>query len=178
MAKSVARLDRVKAIYNGHIESVVHNAELQNGFVVVVGGLKDGNRDLRSVVVPTAKCGDLALIYHSEINPDESKRGNASLQNFSIEAGKAARAYRLEKHDIFSVSYDGLTLLSTAPVVGNKVVAQTGLKLKEIATADLSTEIFVGDIIELEQLGTATLVGEAGVISRIIKLAVIEVLSN
>jgi hypothetical protein len=176
MAKSVARLDRVKAIYNGHIESVVHNAELQNGFVVQVGGLVNGNRDLRSVVVPTAGAGDLALIYHSEINPDETYRGNASLQNFSIEAGKAARAYRLEKHDIFSVSYDGLTLIGTDPVVGNKVVAQAGLKLKEVAS--VTTEKFVGDIIQLEQLGTTTVVGQAGAIARIIKLAVIEVLSN
>lgn len=176
MAKSIVRLDRIKSVYNGHIESVVHNAELQNGFVVQIGGLSGGNRDLRTAVQPTAGAGALALIAAPEIVQSEYVKTDNALENFSIPAGKATRAYFLERGDIFSVTVDGLTLLATDAVVGNYVVAQAGLKLKEVAA--VTTELFVGKIIQLETLGTTTVVGQAGAIARINKYVVIEVVKN
>lgn len=174
--KSIVRLDRVKSIYNGHIESIVHNAELQNGWVAQVGGLKDGNRDLRTAVQPTAGAGALVLIAAPEIVKSEYVKTNNALENFTNEAGKAVRAYHLERGDIFSVTVDGLTLLGANPVVGNYVVAQAGFKLKEAAS--VTTEAFVGKIIEVETLGTSTVVGQNGAIARINKYVVIEVVKN
>jgi hypothetical protein len=176
MAKSIVRLDRVKSIYNGHIESIVHTAELQNGWVAQVGGLKNGNRDLRTAVTPTAGAGALVLIAAPEIVKSEYVRTDNALENFTNEAGKAIRAYHLERADIFSVTYDGLTLIGTDPVVGNYVVAQAGFKLKEVAA--VTTEAFVGKIIAVETLGTSTVIGQAGTIARINKYVVIEVVKN
>lgn len=176
MAKSIVRLDRVKSVYNGHIESVVHNAELQNGFVTLIGGLSGGNRDLRTAVQPTAGAGALALIAAPEIVQSEYVKTDNALENFSIPAGKAARAYHLERGDIFSVTYDGLSLIGAEAVKNNYVVAQAGFKLKEVAA--VTTEAFVGKIIDLETLGTTTVIGQAGSIARINKYVVIEVVKN
>ncbi len=170
----VVRLDKVKAVYHGNIFSVKHSADLENGQVVKLGTLAD--RDLYNVVVPTAGDGDLAIIAAPEVVVDQFLLEKAALENFYTPAGKAVRAYGLEKHDIVSISYTALTLLASAPVVGNYVVADTGLKLAEAAS--VTTEKFVGKIIALEQLGVPTVVGQAGVIQRITKLAVIEVQSN
>lgn len=173
---SIARLDRVKSIYVGNIESVVHTAELQNGNVVKLGTYVAGQRDLRNVVVPAAGDGALFLVYTSEINDAQALSTDAALENFVIPAGKAARAYELQRGDIFSVTQDGLTLIATDAVKGNKVVAQVGVKLKEVTT--VTTEKFVGSIVDIEVLGTTTIVGGAGSIARINKYVVIEVLSN
>jgi hypothetical protein len=172
----VVRLDKVKSIYHGNIFSVVHNAVLENGFVVTRGALKSGERELYAVAVPTAGAGDLAIIAAPEVVVDNRFIKDNALENFSTPANTPVRAYELAKGDIVSISYDALTLLGSAPVVNNYVVAQAGLKLKEAAS--VTTEKFQGKIIGLEQIGVPTVVGQSGVIQRITKFAVIEVLSN
>jgi hypothetical protein len=172
----VVRLDKVKSVYHGNIWSVVHNAVLENGFVVKRGTLKTGERELYNVATPTAGDGDLALIAAAEVVYDNRFMKDNALGNFSTPAGTAVRAYEIAKGDIISISYDALTLLGAAPVVGNYVVAQAGLKLKEAAA--VTTEKFQGKIIALEQIGVPTVVGQAGVIQRVTKFAVIEVLAN
>jgi hypothetical protein len=173
----VVRLDKVKSVYHGNIFSVVHNAQLDNGSVVNVGALKSGERELYQVAVPTAGAGALALIAAPEVVVDEQFISNQALENFTTPANKPVRAYELAKGDIFSVSYDMLTALAGGvPVKNNLVVAQAGLKLKEVAS--VTTEAFVGKIIDLEQIGVSTVVGQAGVVQRITKFAVIEVVKN
>lgn len=178
MANAIVRLDRVRAVYSGHIDSVVYNAGiLQNGFVGVVGGyVSAADRELRTFVQPTAGAGSLVLIASPEIVKSEYVTTDNALENFSIPAGTAARAYHLESGDIFSVTTDGLTLIGADAAVGNYVVADAGFKLKEVAAT--TTEKFVGKILAVETLGTPTLVGQAGVIARINKYVVIEVVKN
>lgn len=179
--KSIVRLDRVTAVYNGPIESVVYNGgELQNGWVVEVGGLSNGNRDLREAVKPSATTKRVALIAHPEIRYEEYTKADAALEKFAVEAGKAARTYHLAPTDIVSISNDGLTLLAANAVKGNLVVLEAGsFKLKEIEVGSLTgTEVFVGEIIDVEKIGTATVVGQPGAIGRVNTLVVIEVRKN
>lgn len=177
MANGIVRLDRVRSVYNGHIESVVYNAGvLQNGFVVKAEALVAGERDLRKATVPVAGDGGVVLIASPEVNEAQYTRNDSALENFSIPAGKAARAYHLEAGDIFSVTEDVLTLIGAGAVVGNKVVVDNGLKLKEVA--EVTEEGFVGRIIDIETIGTQTVVGQAGAISRFNKLVGIEVVKN
>ncbi|MEK5036307.1 hypothetical protein MKY96_33180 [Paenibacillus sp. FSL R7-0302] len=178
MANAIVRLDRVRAVYNGNIESVVYNAGvLQNGFVGIAGGYATAaDRELRTLVQPTAGAGNLVLIYSPEIVKSEYVKTDNALENFSIPAGTAARAYRIEANDIYSVTTDGLTLIGAEPVKGNYLVADNGFKLKEVTAH--TTEKFVARILDIEVLGTTTVVGQAGAISRINKYVVIEVIKN
>lgn len=174
------RLDKVKSVYVGNIHSVVYeDGILENGMVVEVGDLKDGERELHEVVLPT-EGSPIALIAMSEVNYDESHPNMKSIQSFYIPEGLAARAYELQREDIFSITKEVFVPLSTmvGGVKGNFVVAD-GLKLKEIAEDDLTgDEVFLGEIIGKEKIGTPTLVGSAGVISRVIEFIVIRVRKN
>lgn len=175
--KSIVRIDRVRSIYNGHLESIVYNGELQNGWVAQVGGVVSGNRDLRQAVQPKAGEGRLVLIAAPEINVSEYVKTDARLDNFFIPAGKPARAYHLESGDVFSVTYEGLTLIGNEAKVGNYLVAQDGFKLKEVETLT-GEEGFVGKILDIEQLGTTTLIGQPGTVGHTYKYVGIEVIKN
>jgi hypothetical protein len=177
MANGIVRLDRVRSVYTGHIDSVVYNAGvLQNGMVGKAASLVSGERELRTLTVPAAGDGGLVLIASPEVNYSQYVQTDNALENFSIPAGKPARAYHLEAGDIFSISYDVLSMIGTDPVVGNSVVAQAGLTLKEVAS--VTTEKFVGKIIAVETIGINIPMGQAGSVGRINKFAVIEVQYN
>ena len=179
--RSVIRLDKIRGTKVGHISSVVYeDAELENGFVGVKGDLLTDERELRELkLVADVSKEPLVLVASPELRYEEHSREDASLQKFFIEANTPARAFEVEKGDIFSVSKEGLAILDdTDTVVGNYVVADVGsLKLKEVATV-AGTEAFVGKIIQKEKIGTAFLVGQAGTIGRQIDFTVIEVIKN
>jgi hypothetical protein len=176
MAHAIVRLDKVRSAYVGHLYDVVHSADMDNGNVVKIGTNVTGQRDLFNVTVPSAGDGSLYLVASPEIIYDQTTTKAGALENFYIPAGTAARVYDIARGDIFSVTYDGLTLLGTDAVKGNFVVAQAGLKLKEATST--TTEKFVGKIIDVEVLGTTTLIGQAGSIARINKYVVIQVVKN
>lgn len=185
-----ARLDKVKAVYCGHIESVkseTASLKLQNGFVGTVGGLlenADGTLE-REIKVFEAPAGisatDLHLIYNPEINYDECHTKYNALSNFEgLDASNASRAYELVRNDMFSVSKDGLEGTPSDIVVGSYVVAKAASHKLEVITAltEDSTYGFTGIIRQIENIGTTTYVGENGQVARSNEWVVIEVLSN
>ena len=181
----IARLDKVRSVYTGHIESVVNNDEvLQNGMVCMVGDLVTDERELRTAVKPiTAKLSTdpLVLVAAPEVRYEEYLKSDNALELFATPAGTPARAYHLEKGDIFSVTEDMVDAIEyDAPEVGKYVVAQNdSFKLKEVE--DYTDEVFVGKVIQLETIGTTTYVGSVAggpQIGRTNNLVVIEVLKN
>lgn len=175
MAYGVVRLDKVKSVYNGNIFSVVYNGgTLQNGQVGKVGSLVAGERELRTLVAPTAGDGGLVLIAHPEIVYQQFRTIDNALDNFVINAGQATRAYDLQKYDIFSVSTDVVT--GTA-VKDKFVVADNGFNLKVVDST--TTEGFVGQIIALESIGVNNFTtGQNGLQQRVTNFVVVEVQKN
>ncbi|WP_310877156.1 hypothetical protein [Priestia megaterium] len=181
MAHSAVRLDKVRSVYDGHLESLRHETlDIDNGSVVMVGDFLEGEREVRKAVVPATATIDttpLVLVSAPEINYSEYRTVDGALGAVTNEKQFPFRAYRLEKGDIFSVSKDALTLIGASAVNGNYVVAQNGsVKLKETATK--GTEKFVGKIVATEAIGTATFVGANGSVGRVTELVVIEVIQN
>jgi hypothetical protein len=178
---SVVRLDNLQAIYGGgHIHSVQSAEVIQNGQVGVVGNLLTGEREVRSFDKPadlaTAKA---SLVAQDEIMYDQVRKSQNNLKDFSIEAGTPFRTYDLAEGDVFSVSKDAIDALATDVVVGNKVVLQVGShKLAENDGSALTTERFVGRIEAVEQIGTTSVVGAAGVVGGVIDFVVIRVEKN
>ena len=192
MAYGIVRIDKVRSCYVGHLESVQFDGtvtttifpqnKIENGMICNVGTLLTGEREIKEMVVPataTLATAPVYLIAVPEINYTQTKKTDASLQNFATSTDEPVRAYSLEQGDIFSVSQDMITALANnTPVVGNYVVAANGvLKLKEAATL-AGTEKFAGKIIEKQTLGTTTYVGGSGAIARPITFYAIEVISN
>lgn len=119
---------------------------IDNGNVVVVGNLIEGEREIRLASKPAAntELKNIALIATPELNKD---RQYTLLSEYTNAAGTILRGYRLLSHDIFSVTADALDGSNIA--VGNAVELQAGTKLKVVASAT-SGSTQVGKIIAIE----------------------------
>lgn len=120
------------------------DAAIENGNVVVVGNLIDGEREVYAsstpaVDTPVAK---LALITTPEVLADERKK---SIADFRNEAGDVSTADLLFSRDIFSLTAEGFI---GTPAKGNVVELQAGTKLKVVTTATSGSTV-VGKIIDV-----------------------------
>lgn len=174
----IVRTDRVKATKNGHIHSVVYEEGiLQNGFLGVLGGFKDGERELREIKKATDTSAPAVLVAHPELRYEQYKMTDNALNKFFVEAGEPARAYELVREDIFSVSIDMIKAIDEKPVKGNVVVLEAG-SFKGLEATNFTNEAFVAQIEDIEQTGTMRVVGEAGSIGRTNEMVVLRVIRN
>lgn len=127
-------------------------ADLDNGSLVVLDGLKDGEREIYHAIAPTAssKIGEIYLVCAPEVMYDERLN---DLADFYNEAGTPARGYLLHTGDVFSVTAEALDGVTAATKAGNIVEAQAGTKAKVVSTAT-SGSTTIGKIIAVETVGT------------------------
>lgn len=113
---------------------------IENGSIVELKGLMEGQRELYIAGKPTADAtlGKLALVATPEICYEADKR---RLSDFINEAGSNIRCYILHSGDIFSVSKAGV---DGSAAVGSKLAVQAALKLKVDAAGTF------GEIIAIE----------------------------
>lgn len=130
--------------------------EIDNGNVLKVGALMDGEREIFEGSAPAANdaLSDIVLVASPEVMYDERKR---NLDEYFNEAGKACRGYRLHKGDIFSVTKDALDG-AESPAVGDIVEFKAGTKLNVAAagTGATSGSTVVGKIIAKDIVGRYT----------------------
>ena len=126
---------------------------IDNGNVVRLDGLLDGERELYKAVAPAANTAleDVAIVGTNEVNYDERKR---NLDDFTNEAGVASLGYRPHKGDIFSVTAAALSA-AAAIEVGNVVELQADTKLKVVSSLTANSTK-VGEIIAIETAGRYT----------------------
>ena len=159
---SVIRTDNMMGTtVNSYLDSVRFydandkEAAIENGNVVAVGDLLDGEREIHKAVAPTAatELKKIGLVANPEVLYDERKRG---LDQYINEAGKNVRIYYLHSGDEFGVTIEGLNVASGYTVkVGDAVELMAGTKLNVVATATAgSTQ--VGKIIAIEKAGRYT----------------------
>jgi hypothetical protein len=133
---AIVRKDKMLAGYNGNLESVIiHNtADTQvvatNGIFVKLEGLMAGEREVKKAVLAesTDAAGEVLFIHNAEVMYDERLD---KLEDFAIEAGKVARAYRLYDGDIITLTTD---LFADTVVVGDKLIVKSDGKLGIDAT--------------------------------------------
>jgi len=120
---------------------------IENGNVVVLGGLIDGEREIYTSSTPAANStvASLVLITTPEVLADERLK---NLSDFRNEAGDVATGDRLFSGDIFSVTAEGLTGTDETLVKGAVIELQAGTKLKAVSVlTGGSTQ--VGTIIDI-----------------------------
>jgi hypothetical protein len=159
MAYGICRVDRMEGTVNPnalislkYLPSDTPNA-IENGNVVLVGGLVSGEREVYDCETPAANSSlaDIALVATPELMADERKK---NLGEFRNESGAICRGYRLRSGDIFSVTADALTVIvGTAPAAGQLVELQAATKLKLVASASGSGTTVVGKVIAVEDNG-------------------------
>lgn len=129
---------------------------IDNGCVVKLDGLMDGEREVWKGVTPAANTplADIAIIATPEVMYDERKK---NLDEFENEAGTIARGYIVHHtRNIFSVTKDALNIgAGVTPAVGYVAELMAGTKLNIVATATASSTV-VGKIIAIETAGRYT----------------------
>lgn len=117
--------------------------EIDNGNVLKVGALMDGEREVYvgSAVAADDTVSDVVLIASVEVMYDERKR---NLDEYVNEAGKICRGYRLHSGDVFSVTAEAL---SGTPEVGSSVTLAAGTKLSVGGSGTSVGSIIAKDIV-------------------------------
>lgn len=106
-------LDKLQAVSNGNIESVVGSGDLGNGALVALGARVAGERELMNAVAP-ADTEELLLVAAPEVKADES----LDQLDITTKAGKPVRAYHLTVGDKFQAEQ---MLFDAVPAVGDVV---------------------------------------------------------
>lgn len=121
--------------------------EIDNGNVLKVESLIDGEREVYAGVTPAADTAitDIVLVASVEVMYDERKK---NLDEYVNEANKICRGYRLHHGNIFSVTAEALT---GTPAKDAVVTLDAGTKL---AVGGSGTA--VGKIIDVEIAGRYT----------------------
>lgn len=124
-------------------------ATIENGNLVKLTTLLEGERELYKAVTPTASdtLKDIALVATPELIYDESTYHG--LEDYINEADKAIRVYRLHDGDTFSVT--GEALSTTEDVVAG-YFATVGATTK-IVPSETATGTVIGKIIAVETVG-------------------------
>lgn len=123
------------------------DAPIENGNIVELGGLMEGEREVFLAKAPTAASvlDNCVLVNGVELLYDE-RATNRNLNKFRNEAGDNTRGRHLHSGDIFSVTKEAI---DGDAAVGSAIELQAGTKLKSVASATGgSTQ--VGTVIELD----------------------------
>ena len=142
---AVVRTDNMEGTSLGKYTASIKVAEaMENGSIVVLGGLVEGERELRTYTAPTGS-GKLALVASPEVVKE--KKHNA-LADFTNEKDSIARVYILVSGDMFSLTKEGFAEGATLGV-GKIVELAAGKKLNAVATATTG-KTKIGTILAVE----------------------------
>ena len=128
--------------------------EIENGCVLKLGGLMDGEREVHSAsnVAATDKLSDIVLVASPEVMYDERKK---NLDEFINEAGVIVRGYKLHEGDDFGLTIDAISTSLSKISVNNVVELAAGTKLSVVSAASSGSTV-VGHIKAIEEAGRYT----------------------
>ena len=110
MANKVLRLDvmsgnkdntQVKSARYYDAEVV---ADVENGTIVAIGGLDEGEREVHKVTPVTEADVFVGIVSTPEVNYDQRGVGDVDLANFKNIAGDVIRVHVLHEGDVFSIA--------------------------------------------------------------------------
>lgn len=142
------RLDKMNATKHGHIESVQFAVDKKVGNIVVLDGLKEGEREIYAVKADADILATDRFLLHTTV--ERMYEGKAHEDDFVLEAGRAGRAHHLVKGDIFTLAKD-LVDATVAPAVGKFLVVEAGSDKLAVADAPVADAPIVLEIIEIEK---------------------------
>ena len=157
MAYTICNLDRMSGTEDStllvslkYFNASDKEAAIENGSIVKIGDLLDGQREVRKAVTPTAsdEIKDLVLVANPEVIYDESRYHG--LEEYINEAGKVIRGYRFHSNDTFSVTKEAF---SATPAKGK--YATVGASTKMGVSTTVSGTV-IGKIVDVWTLGADT----------------------
>lgn len=154
---AVVRLDKMSGTTDGSmLKSVKVATDIDNGNIVKLGSLIEGEREVYAGVTPTTttELKELVLIATPEVIADETR--HHGLEEFYNPANAISRAYRLHSGDIYSATKEAFTA-SNFDTVAKGWVAVVAASTKPTLKASASSgEVILGKVIAIETAGTDT----------------------
>lgn len=141
---TLVNLDKILAGANGNIESVkvytngsaaTEHEAYTNGLFVALKGLVDGEREVKIAYPSAGTEGEILLIATPELDYDERLRK----EDFVNKKGSVARAYRLAKGDVISITSD---LYPTGTIKGHLLAVGANGQLEKVTSTDDKTVVF------------------------------------
>lgn len=145
MKHCCVRTDKMFGTYNvSGLANVKISEDLDNGSIVVIGAMAEGEREAYVAEMPTADAAlaTIGLVCAPEVMADERLKLLSDFYNMVDANGGIVRAYRLHQGDEFSVTAEGF---DGEPAVGSTVNVDASYKM---AVDGSGTKI--GDIIAQE----------------------------
>ena len=146
--KAVCHTVKVKeANRGGRLYSAIHTEELENGSVIFLGALEEGEMEIRKAVVPTTELiakETPMLVMNAEMIYDESTKSKQALGNYTNVANKAFAVVPLSQFDEIELSKEAFV---GSPAVGKYVAVRNGsTKWEVLSSAPPSGHVLVGKI--------------------------------
>lgn len=160
---------------NGSVcRSFIATTDVDNGTLVTMGDLADGEREVYEAEFDVTKPAFLALDvawvyddYNYERRNDEAVYTNVACKPF--------RAYQLKPDQRYKVSTD---ITTDTLKVGDFVISDANGKLKKAASETNANNAFVGKVIAVDKLSSVFAVGSAGSITTGTTMYEIQVIKN
>lgn len=152
MAYAIVRTDLMQGTVDpSALVSIRYAEAIENGNVLAVGALADGEREVRVGGKPKANAPliDIVLIASPELIYED---GKCNLNQYINKENFICRGYRMKIGNIFSVTKEAL---DGTPKVGSIVELQAGTKLKSASSLTTGSTM-VGEIIAREHMGAET----------------------
>jgi len=129
-------------------------AAIDNGHVVCLGNLLEGERELYQAFAPDKgeSLSNIFIVASPELMYDERK---CSLDDFYNEANRPIRVYDIHSHQKWSVTKDALAGKSE-PEVGDYVELSDGDTKLNVAGSQTASTTQIGHIAAIEQAGRFT----------------------
>lgn len=155
MAHAVVRTDKMYGTDNrtGMVSvAITENDGIDNGCVAILGDLVSGKREVYAITEPTASSdfNSVVLLDTPEVNSDPRKYALDAHYN---KKGDIARAYRLHKGDIFSVTKEALAASDFDAVAAGDVVELKADYVLNVVSSATSGSTVIGKILGVETAG-------------------------
>lgn len=162
---TVCHTSRVKeTLCGGRLYSAIHTSALDNGSVIFLGALKEGETEIYEAVVPTTALiatEQPMLVMTPEIMYDQSKKAMNALGNFVNKANKAFPVVPLSAFDEIEISKEGFT--GETPTVGKYVVLKnSSTKWDVVNDKPESGNVLYGKITSSRKSSLPTFLGGDG----------------
>lgn len=142
--RGAVRTDKVQSTISGGIFNAVANADLDNGMVVTLKGLKDGHGDLFEAVAPEAIGDEIYLVTSPEVVYEAEK----GILDFYNVAGERVRVHQLKQGDIVTITDNVIE----GATVKDQFVIVTAASTKLTANATAPAEGTYGVVLAKEKL--------------------------
>lgn len=149
-------------MYGSKALSFQSTSDIENGFLIAKGALVTGEKEIYTATIPT-DATEVYLVANPAWSYDDNKATDQNEENFINKSGIAFRGRQLKKDNKFKVYNTGITPVdSSTSIAEGQYITIDGTTYKPKAVVDVPTAGFIGQVVDVEEVGFPYCVGSLG----------------